>query len=56
MAAASLFALTMPPRLCRMRSVENCASQASPVALDPEQCVRERLGEWIERGVIEPEE
>ena len=27
-----------------------------PVALDPEECVRERLGEWIERGVIEPEE
>ena len=27
-----------------------------PVALDPEECVRERLGDWIARGIIEPDE
>ena len=27
-----------------------------PVALDPEECVRERLGYWIDRGIIQPDE
>ena len=27
-----------------------------PVALDPEECVRERLGDWIVRGIIQPDE
>lgn len=27
-----------------------------PVALDPEERVRECLGDWIERGIIQPDE
>ena len=27
-----------------------------PVALDPEECVRKHLCNWIERGIIQPDE
>jgi hypothetical protein len=34
---------------------ERCV-MGDPVALDPEEFVFERLGDWIERGIIQPDE